>query len=516
MTTSTIVNDSPANPSRLPREVHWLTLLTYVTALLLLALATYLRLHNLGLLFDRDGYDEGVYWQSVRAMSAGHTLYSQVFYSQPPFFLLSVFPIFQLFGQTLWAARLGIVLVSLTGFVGAFLLGRTLGGRIGALCAVLLLTVDPLFLAQSQTLQAEAPSAALSFLAVGLAYAWWLTPTGLSGILLAALCGISLILSICCKLLGVATVIPVAIIMGMQLWRVFRTNTASPELKRAVIRSVLFGVAAAILTTLAMFLPFIGVFTQLWQGMVTFHSDASHLYKAEQAQNISIMYGLLTSIMAVTALAGIILALWRKDWRVLPLIAWLLATIIMLLLQVPLFHHHLVALIPPLIGLAVIIVDPKQWRQPHEITVLKAVSLLGIILLLITMGLNAWSVKTYYAQKRTASSSVLNKQIGAVAADISARTRPDQLVITDDQFIVSVANRNTPPSLVDTSLVRAATGYVTLQQLIQEAQNPQVEAILFYTGRLNTSQLAPFHTWVVAHFHIAKNYGSGRELWVKG
>jgi len=269
-------------------------------------------------------------------------------------------------------------------------------------------------------------------------------------------------------------------------------------------------------TALALFLPFIGEFAQLWQGMVTFHSDASHLYKAQQAQNFSIMYGLLTSIMTVTALAGIILALWRKDWRVLPLIAWLLATIIMLLMQVPLFHHHLVALIPPLIGLAVITLDPKQWQQPHDITALKLASLFGAALLLTTMGLNAWGVKTYYAQKRSASSSVLNIQIASVAADISARTHPDQLVITDDQFIVSVANRNTPPSLVDTSLVRAATGYVTLQQLIHEAQNPQVAAVLFYTGRLNIRQLAPFHTWVVAHFHIAKDYGSGRELWVRG
>src|SRR5258708_10552358 len=129
---------------------------------------------------------------------------------------------FQLFGKTLWGGSMGIVLVSLTGFVGAFLLGRTLGGRIGTICAVLLLTVDPLFLAQSQTLQAEAPSTALSFLAVGLAYAWWLTPTGLSGILLAALCGISLTLSISFKLLGVATTVPVAIIMRIQLWRPFR------------------------------------------------------------------------------------------------------------------------------------------------------------------------------------------------------------------------------------------------------------------------------------------------------
>ncbi len=515
MTTSTLADTSAAKRSEQPRATRWLTPLTYVVGLLLLAVAIYLRLHNLGLLFDRDGYDEGVYWQTIRAMSAGHRLYSQVFYSQPPFFLLSVFPFYMLFGQTLWAARLGIALVSLSGFVGAFLLGRTLAGRVGAICAMLFLTVDPLFLAQSQTLQAEAPSAALSLLAVGLAYAWWLTPTGLSGMLLAILCGISLVLSIGSKLLGVAAIVPVIIIMVMQFWRVQRLQKTGSETKKGVVRSMLLGLLAFILTILVLFLPFAGAFAQLWQGMVTFHSDASHLYKAEQAQNFLIMHGLLTSIMAITALFGIILGLWRKDWRVLPLIAWLLATIVMLWMQIPLFHHHLVALIPPLIGLAVINVDLKQWQESPKISPLKLVSLLGIVLVLITLGLNASGVKTYYADKRTASSSGLNKQIAQVAADVSAVTLPNQLVITDDQFIVGAANRDTPPALVDTSLVRAQTGYVTLQQLILEAQNPQVEAVLFYTGRFYTPELAPFHKWVMAHFHIAKNYGAGRELWAK-
>ena len=49
-----------------------------------------MRLYLLGPLFDRDSYDEGVYWQTLLAMASGHTLYSQIFYSQPPFFIQSV------------------------------------------------------------------------------------------------------------------------------------------------------------------------------------------------------------------------------------------------------------------------------------------------------------------------------------------------------------------------------------------------------------------------------------------
>ncbi len=129
-------------PGRAPR---WQTIFMWVVPLAFLAIAICMRLYNLGQPFDHDGYDEGVYWQSLRAMAAGHTLYQQVFYSQPPFFLLSTYPIFALFGNTLWSARFGIALVSLLGLPGALLMGKALSGRSGAIVAMLLLVLDPLY-----------------------------------------------------------------------------------------------------------------------------------------------------------------------------------------------------------------------------------------------------------------------------------------------------------------------------------------------------------------------------------
>jgi len=145
-----------------------------VVALVIVAIV--MRLYKLDVPFDRDGYDEGVYWQSLRAMAAGHVLYQDIFYSQPPVFLLSTFPGYVIFGSTLWSARLGIALVSLFGLLGAFLLGRALGRRLGAVIALLLLIVNPVYLAESQTIQAEVSSTAFSLLAVGLAYTWWEQP----------------------------------------------------------------------------------------------------------------------------------------------------------------------------------------------------------------------------------------------------------------------------------------------------------------------------------------------------
>ena len=51
----------------------------------LLALSIGVHAISFGETFDLNGYDydEGVYWQSLRAMSAGYNLYQEIFCSQP-------------------------------------------------------------------------------------------------------------------------------------------------------------------------------------------------------------------------------------------------------------------------------------------------------------------------------------------------------------------------------------------------------------------------------------------------
>ena len=221
MSANTIANDR-LKTGKVARVEHprWQNILLWSSILALVIVAVAMRLYQLASPFDRDGYDEGVYWQSLRAMSAGFTLYHQIFYSQPPFFLLSTYPFFALFGSTLWSARLGIALVSLLGLPGAYLLGKSLGGRIGAILATVLIIVDPIYLAQSQTIEAEVSSAAFSLLTVGAAYLWWDNPEGVQGIVYAIICGVTLSLGILCKLLGFSCLVPIGLLMLARLWQV--------------------------------------------------------------------------------------------------------------------------------------------------------------------------------------------------------------------------------------------------------------------------------------------------------
>src|SRR5262249_48457864 len=136
-----------------------------LSAVVLLALL--LRLWPLaGLATD---YDEGVYWQSLRAMANGQPLFAATFSSQPPFFLFALYPFYLLFGQTLVAARLALVLYSLAGVVAMYFAGRAIAGRWTGVIAAALLALDPLYAVESRTLQAEAPALVLQIICVALA-----------------------------------------------------------------------------------------------------------------------------------------------------------------------------------------------------------------------------------------------------------------------------------------------------------------------------------------------------------
>ena len=564
MSTSTTKKALTGAQDEQARQPDWQAILFWAAIIALVVIAIAMRLYQLGLPFDRDSYDEGVYWQSLRAMAAGHPLYGDIFYSQPPFFLLSTYPIYALFGASLWSARLGIALVSLFGLVGAFLLGKAISGRVGAIAALLLAVVDPLFLAQSQTIQAEASSVAFSFLAIGLALYWFKYPTGKRGLLLAILTGITVALSIMCKLLGVALLVPVVLLMLSRLWwgvgdelaekaeenakgtratsseamfsrrggggvdgwrgRLRRPRPSMPAQISRPYLSITAGILAFIVTMLLLTLPFFGSFRAFWSDVVTFHTAAGTVLSGNaqlgQSGNTAKLGSALATLLVLAALYGTVVALVRRDWRVLPLLGWFLATAFLLWRQVPLFPHHFVSLTPPLVALAVMGIAGLETSNrsfarvstPRALTVL---TWLAVLLILVTALGDTRTDLLYYKNAATRGVDGLVQLEARVAADLDRAITPDQQVVTDAQFIAALASRNTPPALVDTSMVRITTGSVTLSQLESLADQPQVHAVLFFTGRFGLPDVAAFHAWVAQRFHLLHNYGEERELWVR-
>ena len=99
--------------------------------------------------------DEGIYLTSFLLVDKGYSAYKQTYFSQPPGFLLSVYPGFISLGKTLQAARLTISLWSFIGLLAVIWLGIELKNKWAGLLAVCLLLVIPTYYNQSLTFQSD-------------------------------------------------------------------------------------------------------------------------------------------------------------------------------------------------------------------------------------------------------------------------------------------------------------------------------------------------------------------------
>jgi len=414
------------------------------------------------------------------------------------------------------------------------------------LLALLLLVVSPLYLTESQTLQADAPSTALMLLALGLAYLWWDHPVGLAGYALAVLTASMLALSILSKLFGLADLVPIGLLVLAHLWR----TRQQPARKRlASSGSLLAGACALLLTGLLFIVPFSGSFSPLWDQVITFHTAAKAQSATTTWDNLQALLQVLATPLGAFAFYGALISLVRRDWHVLPLIAWFFAIFCLLWQQLPLFPHHLVTLVPPLVLLAMmsLLRYPRTDRRkgenltsspdvgdfnrtianksgryrtgarvgglPRPRPYIPYGNGIAVMALCLTIVYVVPIIRGTY-QRAQQQAHGMDTQMGhQVARDLDAVTRPDQLVITDAPFLAAEANRSTPPQLVDTSLVRIQSGYLSNAQLIQISRQERVHAVLFYTGRLY--QMGEFYLWVSQHFRKVQSYGNEQELWAK-
>jgi hypothetical protein len=102
-----------------------------------------------------------------------------------------------------------------------------------------------------------------------------------------------------------------------------------------------------------------------------------------------------------------------------------------------------------------------------------------------------------------------------LAGDLQKTTTRDQWIVTDAQYVAAMANRDVPPWLVDTSITRVMSKYLTTQDLENAASDPRVHTIVFATGHFTLAQVADFRPWVKEHFDLWRSYGNGIEVWTR-
>ncbi len=290
------------------------------------------------------------------------------------------------------------------------------------------------------TLQADGPALAIALAALAVA-AWRSRPgypvpaAGVAGALLAGACMVKLL------------ALPAALPLLLLLWPSARRIVAA-----AVGGLVVVGLCLA---------PFAGILPLVLAQVIGLHLTGG-------TSSLGGVDGLLTlgrweAPLALVALLAIITTRARAEVRLG--LAWLAAAAIGMLAIHPLWPHHLVGVAVPLALVAapaVALVAAGRTR----LVAAGAVLLLGVSL----------ASRVVVSEQRPPDQPAVDR--------IAQLAGPGQEVITDDQFGAALAGRDTPPELVDTSMVRVESGSLTAAEVERMATRDRVPVIVFATGRL--------------------------------
>jgi len=473
---------------------------------LILVLAAYLRIINLDGFFIYD-YDEGVYSESARMIVKGYLPHVDFFSSQPPHFILCIAAFFGLFGMNIVVARLFIVVASLIAIASAYLIARRIEDFKAGLVAAFVLSISPYFLRQSRSVMSEVPSISLALLGIWLFFEAFKHKDNRY----LLLSGLVVCLGAMMKL-NVGLVAPIILVL-------------------LIARKDFSGAAFFILGCIIPLpiLPLFGLGKVIDQ-MVIFHffKPATGTWQDHWAR----IHEMLAMDMGltVTAFIGAALCIVKKRLDSKFIVALTASFFVFFLYYTAFFKHQAVILLPLLaimsgVGLAAPInlglkmVSKKNDAEKVDKTNEKKLRK-EILAILITANLIP---SVFYCVGATRPSvikynlAVISPRDNPLFLDavgiIRAYADSSDYIITDQQILAFFADRDVPPDLVDTSYMRISSGYLDSETVIKLAEEYRVKVIVLWTNRLK--RLTVFADYVKLNFQLVKDYGGGREIYVR-
>ena len=413
------------------------------TALLvgLVVLAVVLRAVNLDV---PSGFDEGIYASGLLLMRDGLIPHRDFFHAQGPLFLFSILPAYVLGGETLAAARAGVVAWSLLGIAGLGLAGWISAGRAGALCAVAASTLSTDYLAVSRSALAEAPAIGLSSAAVGASAMYY--SRGLRVWLMAS--ALLLMCAVLVKALVISAAVPVAILVLAG-----RVGSIQCRIQDAAAVSV----AALVLMAAVVLVcdP-----ASVWQQAVVYHSQLKDAYPLKVGRNIELFRqagGAELSALYALGLLGILMMALERRVIGVACALWALASAGVLVTHSPLFARHLAAVVPALAlacaGLGLLASRPRARLGVGVLTT-------GILVAVSVSWSGLWTLAAPVPRQ-----PMLEE--GVVA--LEQLTSESDNIFTDHAVIPFMAHRTLTPPLADLSRARVQSGTLSdrsLQELI--------------------------------------------------
>jgi 4-amino-4-deoxy-L-arabinose transferase-like glycosyltransferase len=403
-------------------------------------------------------FDEGVYLASLDALHHGQHLGSQVFASQPPGFYALLLAERAVFGPSIEAIRVAMLVLGLVACGSAYYIGRTLSGPLGGFVASAFVASIAAVGDEALRVRADFPGVAFALLAIALTLAAVRHP-GAAGWAAAALGGVALAASISVKLASVTAVLPVIAII----------------LRRGQARLLLGLAGGAVAVGAVLLALYAGVVGPLWTDAVRFHLSAqsAHIHGAphDVGGNVARLLGVVANFpspvpwLVLAGAIGTVLA-WRRralleSW---PLWLWAALTAVFLVLHRPLWGHDVV---PLRIGLAVAsaVGIGALLRERRKLW-----PAIGTISVAVIIAMVAYQGGTGHSDE--------SGGIEWGSEVVRSHTPEGSVVASDLPIIPFYADRREPGNLIDTSWTRIGTGWLTASDFLSTIKRDRVSAVV--------------------------------------
>ncbi|MFA6081011.1 MAG: glycosyltransferase family 39 protein [Patescibacteria group bacterium] len=399
--------------------------------------------------------DEGIYLTSFLLVDKGFQAYKKTYFSQPPGFLLTVYPGFILFGKTLQAARLMISLWSLIGLLVVVWIGFELKNKWTGLLAASLLFLIPSYSNQSLTFQSD------------------VLITTFSLISLAALLRFG-------KKFYLPWFVVSSFFLNLAFWTKFDI-TFFPSFflalfliykdKKFFSKRTINLILIFFTVSLAFFIIFIFPFgiREVFNNSILLRFQAASI-----SASFSLFYYLKKDLfLSVIILTSLFLGFLKNKNIRYPLIiiyVWSIFVLIIFYFYQPLFPHHLVIITVPLILL---------FSQLISLSFKDKLILEIITIIFLVLSLS----NRIYLTAKTSVKLINDQQQNAVKL-INKFTNIGDAVVSDEEILNGISGRLPPPELSDISQVRIKSNNLSPENFKNIINIYKPKLIIPWNGRL--------------------------------
>jgi 4-amino-4-deoxy-L-arabinose transferase-like glycosyltransferase len=452
--------------------------------------------------------DEGIYLTTFLLITKNYPAYKQTFLSQPPGFLLSVYPGFIFFGKTLQAARLTIALWSLAGLIAIVYICHELKNRWAGVLALGLLYLIPIYYNQTLTFQSDALANAFSLIALAAVIRYALKQSFLWYIISVIFLNLafwtkfdfflipSFLLILFINIVTIYRSSPDK--SGRELTRyrlltlrVRRINNLIKS-KTFIQLSIIFGFISGLFL---IFFHFLFGVQNIFGNIIGLRLAAVN---ASTSPFLLLSYIAQNKLLALIFTVSVLFVFFKKGsfrFPLLPITIWLGTVFTFLFFYRPLFPHHLSMLTIPVVLFFSLSITNLNFNS--HVSLVKNPELAGrskslIVLILIIALFNyiSLTIHTPYG--------ILTPEQKQTAEIITRYTDPHDQIVTDDEILNAVTNRLPPPELSDVSYVRISSGNLrgdNFRQIISK-YNPIM--LIPRNGRLRS---IPGFSDILANYH---------------